>query len=163
MKIRRSEVAQAILEVVLGVICIIPVLIVLLDLFVIFLGVQMNESLCANAVRVVASGAPEDAEKRARIVIGAEKRSNGLITGFSLVPPLVIKLEQSSGAEPLEQREPALVAGPVRGTATVTTEVEICPILVHRFYGGDASFRFRSEKSSPLRFVRQSLLSEPEK
>ncbi len=118
----RSARAQAILEVVLGVICIVPVLLILLDLFIIFIGVQMNDSLCTSAVRVVASGAPEDAEKRARIVVGAEKKSAGLISGFSIVAPPVIRLDQSGGAQAIVS-SPVAQNGPVRGTATLVTEV----------------------------------------
>lgn len=153
---KRAGTGQALLEVICGIVCLVPVVIILFDLVMIFVGVQTNESLCANAVSVVASGAPEDADKRARIIVQGERSSGTMITGFRLVAPPVIKLDNKfQYAEPLRaDSEPIGVGQCVTGTATVATEVEIQPLLVHRLYGGGASLKFRSEKSKTMRFIR---------
>lgn len=145
---------QALFEIVVGIACLVPVLLILFDLFIVFLGVQMNESLCATAVRAVASGAPELAEHRARMVVNAESYASPLISGFKLVPPVVLKLEaQPAGTAPLADSS-ELRNHAVRGMATLSTMVEVKPILLHRFYGGENAFKFTVTKSCPITFIR---------
>ncbi|MBY0552458.1 MAG: hypothetical protein K2W95_34575 [Candidatus Obscuribacterales bacterium] len=155
----RSRDAQALLEVLFGIVCLIPVALVLLDLFVIFVAVQMNDTVCANAVRSAACGAPEDADKRARMVVGSETQSPGLIRGFRLVAPVVLDLKKDSGKLSVETftGESEEGARVVCGSATLSTEVEICPILVHRLYGNQPSFKFCATKTSPITFVRRAV------
>lgn len=157
---RRSNDAQALLEVLFGIVCLVPVALVLLDLFVIFVAVQMNDNLCANAVRSAACGAPEYADKRARLVVGSEAQAPGLIKGFRLVAPVSLDLKKEPARQSDDERftgENEEEARLVCGSATITTEVEICPILVHRLYGNQPSFKFCSTKTSPITFVRQAV------
>jgi len=73
MKIRSTK-AVTLLEMVMGLIVLMPVLLMVMDLTVITLAVQINDNAAREAVRLAASGDPNQAQARALQVIARINR-----------------------------------------------------------------------------------------
>ena len=152
----RRQTAQSLLEVIFGIVVLIPVVFVFLDLGIILLAVQQNETTCRNAVRAAASGAPAEAARRAKAIVdGSNIRSGGgIVSQFVLVPPVDVKVT----SKPISQVDAGTgsqitAGGPILGTAQVTTEVEVRPFIVHLVCGGGQPLKFKVQHSCPLSYV----------
>jgi hypothetical protein len=152
----RNRSAQSIIEVTVGIVVLVPVALVLLDLAVILYGVQLNDSACRNAVQAAASGDPTHAMPRAQAVLDrTNARTSGMVSNFHLVAPIdtVIVSEPVGEMDDVSGR-PTPGAGPVVGTMSATTEVDIKPFAVHGIYGGKSPLKFQCTQTFPISYVR---------
>ena len=125
----------------------IPIVLVIFDLAVIVIGVQVNDSTCREAARVAASGDPNDAQARAAAVVArANQRASGMLSNFVLV-----NVNNTVTAQQMLALQP--YGGPVQGTVTVQTEVDIRPFVVQYAYAGKSPLTFRSQQSFPFTYV----------
>lgn len=147
---------QSLIELQAGIIILIPALFVLLDLSLIFLGVQQNDAVCRNAARAAACGDPREARCRAQAVLTRMQAqdSGPFVSQYELVEPVDLKIT-SAPAKQVDPRTGKEVSpgGPVLGTATVSTEVKVRPFVVHMVWTGKAPIIFRSTHSFPLSYV----------
>lgn len=141
---RRSISGIASVELVIGLIVLIPVILLLFDLSTIAIAVQMNDSTCREAARAAASAAPAQAPARAQaIASAAQQRSFGsMASNFRVVAV-------TSTAPTLTSQ----YRGPVSGTVTVQTEVDVRPFLVQWAYESRGPLQFRSLQSYPITYV----------
>ncbi len=143
---RNRKRGQSIIELAVGLMALIPIVLVVFDLAVIVIGVQMNDSTCREAARVAASGNPADATDRAKAVIArANMRTSGMLNNFQL------KNVTSTVTSDLKQL--ALYGGPVQGTISIETQVDIKPFVVQFAYNGKSPLQFRSRQSFPYTYV----------
>lgn len=156
MQLKARACGQSLIEVTAGLIVLVPVVIVLIDLSVILLGVQTNDANCRNAARAAAEGDPAEASFRAQAVMNRSnlQANQPLISGSRLILPVEVKISSRPLTEPdIATGKQMNTGGPVTGTATVTTEVEIRPFIVHMMYGGKSPLKFTSRQSFPMSYV----------
>lgn len=155
MSVRNSKNGASIIELAVGLAVILPVVLLLFDLGVVMMGVQINNSVCREAARVAAGGNPGDPsglENRAEAVI---KRTNssatGMLSNYRLIKPITTSPSQSA----INQQMNTLrgYGGPVSGTITVETEVDIRPFVVKYAYGGKDPLTFRARQTFPFTYM----------
>ena len=148
---------QSLIEVVLGIAVLIPILLTLLDFSCLFLALQSNESICRSAVRAAAAGDPHDARVRASAVVdSANKKSRSpLVSNFSLIEPCLVNIT----SEPAAREDPLTgnmtnLGGPVKGTVTITTNVDVRPFVIGLFWGGKLPLKLQARHVFPISFIQ---------
>jgi hypothetical protein len=155
---------QSIVELCVGLMVLVPIVLLVFDLAVIVMAVQVNDSTCREAARVAASGnlgdlgPPKslplngsDIYKRADAVVKrANTQSAGILSNFKLQSVTTTPPEASIAATITSL---GVTGGPVSGTVTVVTTVEVRPFLVKYAYSGGAPLVFQSAQSFPFTFV----------
>jgi hypothetical protein len=161
---RRS--GQSLIEVTVGIIVLIPAVLVLLDLAFVIYGVERNDSACQNAARAAASGPPAEAQARAQTALDRVNGNcpGGIVSSFQLVLPLEMKISR----QPMPERDEytgQLIChgGPVIGSATVSTEVEVRPFLVHYICTGKTPLKFRATQTFPISYIMSASADTAEK
>jgi Flp pilus assembly protein TadG len=138
---------QSLVELVVGIAVLIPVMLLIFDLAVIVIAVQMNDSTCREAARVAASGSPSDVQQRANAIISrANVRATGMMSNFTLV-------SYSNTAPANYMSTIGQFGGPINGTVTIQTEVDVKPFIVQWAYNGISPLKFRSQQSFPFTYV----------
>ena len=138
---------QSLIELVCGMLVLIPIILVLFDLAVIVLGVQLNDSTCREAARVAALGDPTSCSTRAQAVVDRANNS-----GSSMLSNYKLK-QCTSTVTAADITAMSPFGGPISGTVTVDTEVDIKPFIVAIVYSGGQPLKFRSQQTFPFTFV----------
>ncbi len=133
-------------ELVTGLLVLIPISLVLFDLAVIVIAVQINDSTCREAARVAASGNPLDAQTRAMAIIDRANLKQSMASNFSLV-----SVNSTISAQDIQAV--GVYGGPLEGTVTVETDVQVKPFVVQYIYNGQNPLHFRSKQSFPFTYV----------
>lgn len=147
---------QSLIEVTIGIAVLVPVTLILVDLSVVLWGVQANVLTCRSAARSAASGDPEAATERAQVVIDrVDGRGPATMVSNSV---LALPVEVNVVSKPMPQRDPSTEkevnpGGPVNGSVTVTTEVEIRPFLLHSFFAKSKALTFMAKQTCPITYV----------
>lgn len=144
-------------ELTVGIAFVVPVVLILLDLAIMLIAVEANDANCRQAARAAAGGNPDLAISRAETVVSGCRGNHGMMTGSRLVYP--VEVDVSSRPEPeqdIATGKQIFSGGPVQGRTTVSTEIEIRPILIHMFYGGHTPLTFKSTHSFPISYVMPS-------
>ncbi len=145
----RKRLGQSIVELCAGIMVLVPIVLVLFDLTVIVLAVQLNDSTCREAARVGSLGDPDATacQNRVLAVINrANKGGSSMLSNFTLVSCTnTVTAAQVAALSPY--------GGPVTGTVTVVTQVDVKPFVVHLIYAGGPAIVFRSSQSYPFTFV----------
>ena len=154
--LRKRRQGQSIIEMIVGVIVLIPICLVLFDLAVIVLGVQLNDATCRDAARAAASGDPSNATARATAIVSrANARSHGqIVANFAMVGGANVNIV--SQPTPHQEQTTGLwvnPGGPITGTATVTTKCEVRPFVVYMVYTGQTPLIFQSRQTFPISYV----------
>ncbi|MBX9671074.1 MAG: hypothetical protein K2X93_26025 [Candidatus Obscuribacterales bacterium] len=141
---------QSTVELVCGLLILVPLVLVLFDLAVIVIGVQINDQTCRQAARAAASGDPATAEQRATAVVArANQQGSSMLSNFTLSLPLTFNpstvIADAAALVPY--------GGTVAGTVTVETTVDIRPFIVPYVYSGGAPLKFRSSQTFPFTHV----------
>jgi hypothetical protein len=145
---------QSLIELVVGLLALIPIVLAILDLAVIVIAVQMNDSTCREAARVAASGPPDtqDIQQRSGAIIArANQRGIGMMSNFQLIS--ATSTASSSYLNGPQINNGQTFGGPVNGTVTVVTEVDVRPFIVQWCYSGVTPLRFRSSQTFPITYV----------
>jgi hypothetical protein len=119
----RINKGASLIEMVVGLMVVIPIMLLLIDLVLIVLAVQFNDHAAREADRLAASGDPSQALLRAQACIDRiNKNSGGYISNVTLK-----KLSFSPAT--LLATEAALIpyGGVVQGSVTVKTQVTVLP------------------------------------
>jgi hypothetical protein len=146
LRLRKAG-GQSATELCGGLIVLVPLILVLFDLSVIVLGVQLNDQTCREAARVAALGDPTSASTRAQAVIGrANRQGSSMLSNFQL-----INCNSSVSAAQITAMQP--YGGPVSGTVSVTTEVDIRPFVVYLVYTGSSPLHFQSVQTYPFTYT----------
>ena len=145
-RIQRQKKAVTVLEMVIGLIIVIPILLLLIDLVLITLAVQINDNAAREASRMAASGDPNLAQSRAQQVVN---RINQNTSGFASNVTLV---SVTFNPTTLLATEAALIpyGGVVQGSVTVQTQVTVTPIVVSYVYSGPLNFN--SSQTCPVTY-----------
>ena len=140
-------------EMIAGLVVLIPIILTLFDLGCIISGVLVNDTVCRDIARAVSESDPASAKQRAeQLVVQANKKSGSVVSQYSLVgdpqnADLVVPAPE--------------VGGLVKGTVTVRTRVEIRPpFLVGVVYGGQG-LNFDSQQTFPYTFSMPAKGEDP--
>jgi len=145
--VRMGARGSSLLELSVGLVVLIPIVLFLFDLCVIVLNVQVNDSTCREAARIAASGNPLDAQARAMAVINrANSSPSSMLSNFTL-----LNLNSTVTAQDISAL--GTYGGPVKGTVTVTTQVDVRPFIVQYVFAGKAPLRFISKQSFPFTYL----------
>jgi Flp pilus assembly protein TadG len=142
----RNRKGVSVIEMVVGLLVVIPVVLLLVDVLLITLGVQVNDHDAREAVRLAASGDPSQAQFRAQAVIDRlNKSSSGYVSNVTL---------KSLTFSPtnLLATEASLIpyGGVIQGSVTVITQVTITPVAISYVYSGP--FNFQSSQTCPITY-----------
>jgi hypothetical protein len=142
----RTRRAVTILEMVVGLVVIIPIVMVIIDFILMNLAVQINDSAAREADRLAASGDPVQAASRAQCVV---TRINQGMAGF--VSNVTLK-SVTFNPTTLLTTEASLIpyGGVVQGTVTVNTQVTVRPVVIQYCYSGP--FIFQSSQTCPITY-----------
>jgi hypothetical protein len=160
----RRRNGQSLIEVTVGIVIFVPIFLVLFDLSVILFAVQQNESVCRNAVQSAASGDPSEAKSRALAVIEQHNRSSHshLVGGYRLNEPIEVHITSSPvPVQDIITENMVSAGGPVTGTVTASTEVDVKPFVVQAVYTGKSPLTFRSKQSFPIKYVLAPTMVAP--
>lgn len=143
----RKKQAQSFVELVVGMVVLIPIVLVLFDLTVIVIAVQVNDSTCRDAARLAASGDPTQAQIRAGAAVArANSNTGGMLSKFRLVSVVsTVTAAQIQALQPY--------GGSLKGTIRVVTEATVTPFIVQWAYSGGAPLKFRSQQTFPFTYV----------
>jgi hypothetical protein len=150
---RMRRTGQSLIELTAGIVVLVPVLLFLADFALILWAVQSNDMICRDAARAAAAGDPLEAPARAQAVVNGEgDRHSSLVSNTVLVPPVDVSVTH----EPVLQydrlsRKEFGPGGPVYGTVTVATEVEIKPFVLKALTG--RKFTFRANQTFPITYI----------
>lgn len=143
----RMHRGQSLVELTAGLFLVVPIVLVLFDLAVIVMGVQINDSTCREAARMASKGDPTSSNSRATAVINrANNQGSSMLSKFYL-----ISCNNTVTAADVAALQP--FGGPVNGTVTVITEVDIRPFVVALVYQGGGPMKFRSSQTYPVTYV----------
>jgi len=150
---RHKSAGQSLIELCVGLIIFVPVVLVLVDLGVLLFGVELNDKNCRVAVRAAATGLPAEAQMRAQSVLreGRSARHIDMLGHSQIVLPVNVVVNSEPVAETDFAAEKQIFqGGPVIGTATVTTQIQIAPLFIHVLYGAKSPLFFRATHSEPI-------------
>jgi hypothetical protein len=148
--------AQSTIELVAGLMILIPIVLSLIDIAVFVMGVSLNDSVCRDATRAAASGPPDkiahgQPKQRAEMVVKRSYKTEGAIR---LSPDVDIR---ENIREPLPS-EP--YGGPVDGEVTVSTTVNVHPPFLVSVFCGSSGITFKSEQTFPYTWVMPSTIGD---
>lgn len=155
----RREQAQSLIEVTFGLIIFVPILLSLLDLSLIYLAVQKNESLSNNVAEAAASTDPSNAQKQAELLIHQQNQAAiaGSLMHFRLVGPVDVKLTSFPEAtQDLATEEVFNPGGPITGNVNVNTAVDVKPFVVGAIWGKNGVISFCSHHTFPIKYIMPS-------
>jgi hypothetical protein len=143
---KRIKKGVTVLEMVVGLMVVIPLVLILVDMILITLAVQINDSAAREAVRLAASGDPNQAASRAQLVISRINSSSaGYVSNIKMVsivfsPPSLLTTAASL----------VPYGGAVEGSVTVKTQATVTPIFVSYVYTGPINFQ--SAQTCPITY-----------
>jgi hypothetical protein len=146
---------QSLIEVTIGIVVLVPVLLFLTDFIFVLWGVQANDLVCRDAARAAAFGDPVDATARAQAVVeSTADRQSLLVSPSILIPPVDVQVSHEPVVQfdPISHREFS-PGGPVTGTVTAVTEIEIRPFVMRIFTANTRKLTFRSHQKFPITYV----------
>ncbi len=138
------------IELVLAIATVMPIILLSIDSFLIVYAMQVNNGICKEAARLAASGDPRWALARAQqIVDGAMTDSHTQFSLRLLAAGTTVKQGQLEALAPY--------GGHVPGLINVTTEVEVRPLTLRWFLGGQTGLRFQATSEVPSTYVFPSV------
>lgn len=146
----RNRRGQSIVELVAGVILIVPVVLLLIDLAALVLGVTSNDNLCREAARVASAGDPDQANQRAQQVVAqANATKGGIIAQYVL---------DRAQANVIGTRPDGTTGGVVQGNVEVETTVVVAPPFLLNAVNNRQAFQFKTHQAFPITFyVKQTV------
>lgn len=142
----RRSIGASSVELVCGLLMLVPITLVLLDLGSIMIFVFANDSLCRETCRAASAADPKDAKEIAEQFIRRANSNGTNIAVYKLIEnPQISELK----VPPLEE------GGLVEGNVTVKTGVDVKPMfLISAIYGGKPVL-FATRQTFPITFVVQ--------
>ncbi len=145
-RVRRRELGASSVELVCGLLLLVPVSLVLMDLGFVMLSVFANDSLCREACRAASATDPKDAKKVAEQLVTRANAGGSTLSVYKLVGDPTTSAMKVPNAEQ---------GGLVEGSVTLKTGVDVKPMfLVGALYGGKP-IEFVTQQTFPYTFVLQ--------
>jgi hypothetical protein len=154
----RSARGHAFIEFVISATVIVPVMLLLIDSFLIVSATELNDGACKEAARLASSGDPRLAEARAYQIVSQRLTSDQQTYSLHLVAA-------TTSITDSEMNALLPYGGSLSGTVDVTTEIEVKPFILCWFLGGPRFLHLRANQVVPITYVIpnacQSMLALP--
>jgi len=149
---RKRQTGQCFVELATGLIAIIPVILFSMDLYVLYMGASLNDTVCGAAARAASSGAPDAVNpgEPLRRAQGVAFKANHLAGAVEMHPQNV------TVAENIVSLPPGIYGGPVDGQITVTSSVKVYPPFLLSIMSGPQGLTFTTSKTMPYTWSMQS-------
>ncbi len=144
-KRRLNSKGQASVELVIGLIAMIPVVLFFIDGVLLVLATTTNDSLCREAARAAASVQPSQSRARAQQVIDIANQSTGTVSQFTMVGGNL----DTHGAADVVSTE----GGIVQGNVTLSTQAKVRPLTILTVVNKGVPFTFTATQTFPYTFV----------
>lgn len=153
----RCSQGQGIVELVVALVCLVPVGLVLIDLGFVAIGAGMNDAACRDAARAAASGAPSELTTADNRTISSDKspylRAQSVIKKiYATNVPAKIR-QNIEAVESVKDVPPAESGGAVDGEVSVKTTVDVYPPFIVGKIVGDGGIALSSKHSVPFTYV----------
>ena len=137
--IKKSKRAQSIVELIAGIIVLIPIVFIVIDLSIIVMASFKNESICREACRAAASSDPKDCLTPAKAEVDKYNQPGGFATFALNGNPQTTNVELPSSGH-----------GQVSGTVSLKTTATVhAPFIVGFFV---PTCKLDSEQSFPITY-----------
>lgn len=146
---------QSLVELVVGLIALVPVMLVIFDIAVLVLAVQQNDSICREAARAAAAGDPSAMRARATAIVSkANLTSKGIVSNYQLI-------SVTNNVDPTYLASISQFGGPINGNVTVVTQVDVRPFVVQWVYAGKSPLQFQSKQTIPFTYQMPNISGAP--
>jgi len=150
---RRQKKGQSLIEFVLATTVVIPIVMLSIDSFLILYGMQLNQAICRDAARAAAGGDPRLVLARAsQIVSQASANGQGTFSLSLVAAGTTITRSQLEAVRPY--------GGQISGVVDVTTAVEVKPILLGWFLGGQKCLHITATEKVPSTYSLPNVLEK---
>jgi len=117
---------QSMVELLAGLVVLIPVILTLIDLAVLVISVTVNDTVCRDAARACAAGPPAQAVQRAQAVVSKNYKPGGAITSLTVADADVTRNNVDMRVPPFGGPVPTSTPGSPP-SVTVTTHMKVRP------------------------------------
>ena len=145
--IKKRKKGVTVIEMVVGLIVLLPIMLVLADFVLMNIAQQINDNAAREAVRVAAAGDPQQANLRANEVINRlTKSAGGYASNLQLVslnfnPANLLANEAQMGQ----------YGGLLQGSVTVNTKLTVTPIAISFYTNGPVTFQ--AQQTCPITYT----------
>jgi hypothetical protein len=145
----RSTDATSMIELMCGLIMVVPFILLFVDLTFVYEGVSQNIAVCREAARAAASGPPN------ALSPGAPKaRVETILKPYCLQAGPLRFNPECSVTETISQSLPQPpLGGPVEGTVTVRTTVEIFMPFILKIFYSPGGMKFTATETLPYSYA----------
>jgi len=140
----RTRRGQSFVELAAGLIVVIPVVLLCIDIATIYLGVELNSTVCRDAARAASLGAPDaitsgEPKRRAE---GVVRKANKTAGAVRLDPNVQVSENVNQANLPT-----APFGGPIEGDVTVETSVHIYPPFLLSCIAHQSGLKFTTNQT----------------
>ena len=154
---RHSASGQGGVELIGVMICLVPVALILLDCAIVAIGAGLNDAVCADAARAMASGRPSSltlAEQRP-VLPGMAPHNRALAVlkkVYGTKIPAKIR-ETFEASESVRDVPPEVIGGAIDGEVSIKTTIDVYPPFVLGFVVGNQGVSLSSRHALPITYV----------
>ncbi|HIA50965.1 MAG TPA: hypothetical protein EYN91_02610 [Candidatus Melainabacteria bacterium] len=153
---KRHREGQGLVEVVGVLICVVPAVLLVIDLGMIAIGAGLNDQACRDAARAAASGPPSDLTKGENRQVGAGTapydRAEAVVKKiYSTRLPMKVR-EKIETVETVRDI-PTDIGGAVDGEISVKTTIDIFPPFLAGAIVGNQGYTLNSTHTVPITYV----------
>lgn len=154
----RSRRGQSFVELAAGLLVVIPVVLLCIDIATIYLGVELNSSVCRDAARAASLGAPDainngEPKRRAEGVVRKANKTDGAVR---LDPNVQVTENINQGNLPV-----APFGGPVEGDVTVETTVHVYPPFLLSCFAQQGGLKFTTNQTFAYTWMMANTSTAP--
>jgi hypothetical protein len=148
----RASQAQSTIELMAGLMILLPLFLAALDITIIIVANQVNDNACRDAARVAANGRPtaDETTSRAELVLRRASQSSGYIHGPTLISVTPVDIKPPS----------ANFGGSYQGNVRVETKVTVnLPVPIPGLL--PAIQEFYASQEYPVTFIEPPAAAQP--
>ncbi len=155
-KVRKKK-GQGAAELVGAIVCLVPVILVVIDLGVVAIGAGINDAVCRDAARAAASGPPSELTLAENRVVTAGKAPHE--RAMSVIKRLYATNVPAKLRDTIEAEEsvrdipPAPTGGAVDGEVSIKTTIDIYPPFIVGAVVGNSGVSLSSKHSVAITYV----------
>lgn len=152
----RTKKAQGLAEVVGVLVCLVPVVLLVIDLGMIAIGAGLNDQACRDAARAAASGPPSDLSKGENRQVGsgtAPYDRAAAVVKKIYSTSLPMKVRESIQAVETVRDIPTDIGGAVDGEVSVKTTIDIFPPFLAGAVVGPQGVALNCTHTVPITYV----------
>lgn len=153
---RQNQRGQGLVEVVCVLICLVPAVLLVIDLGMIAIGAGLNDQACRDAARAAASGPPSDISKGDNRMLGAgtlpyDRALTVVKKIYSTRLPM--KVRENIEAVETVRDIPTDAGGAIDGEVSIKTTIDIFPPFLAGAVVGPTGVSIKCTHTVPITYV----------